>query len=340
MTGKHQTINKNSIIKVKGLKKTYRSRGKGGKLNIVEAVRGIDLQIHENEVFGLLGPNGAGKTTAMRMLATLITPTDGSAVIAGQKLEASPGTIRQKIGYVSQSGGMEGFATGRENVVLQGELYGLSKSAAKKRADELIDHLGLSEFSGRKAETYSGGQKRIFDLAVGIVHHPDILFLDEPTTGLDPQARATVWDQINYLQDEGTTIFITTHYLEEADMLCDRIAIMDHGKVIKRGTPEALKQEFSGNVVELELPASAIEQSEKLLKGEPFIENIEKSNSGLFVFVNNGESGLPSVIRKFDGAGIHIQSLEFSEPTLDDVFLELTGRSLRTGEETKREVSD
>jgi len=228
-----------AIIEIKNLKKIYSSG-----TETVTAVDGIDLTIHKGELFGFLGPNGAGKTTTMRILTTLLKPTSGSVSIAGFDVMQQADLVRTQIGYVSQSGGLERSATARENLVLQARLYGMSKSEANARADELIQSLGLIDFADRLVETYSGGQRRRTDIALGMVHKPKILFLDEPTTALDPQSRAHVWQEIKKLKTHGTTIFFTTHYLDEADLYCDRVAIVDHGKIVALDSPEKLKQEI------------------------------------------------------------------------------------------------
>ncbi len=229
-----------AAIEIKNLKKIFNPTTKP-----VTAVDDINLEVHKGEIFGFLGPNGAGKTTTMRIITTLLKPTSGSVHIGGFNLVTQAEQVRRHIGYVSQSGGLERSATTRENLVLQAQLYGLSKSEAEQRAQELITSLELATFADRIVETYSGGQRRRADIALGMVHKPKILFLDEPTIGLDPQSRAHIWAEIKKLKTNGTTIFFTTHYLDEADLFCDRVAIVDHGKVIALGTPQALKQECS-----------------------------------------------------------------------------------------------
>lgn len=228
-----------NIIEIKNLKKTFVS----GKTEIV-AVNGINLIVHRGEIFGLLGPNGAGKTTTMRILTTLSKPTSGSINIAGFDLATQSDSVRNAIGYVSQSGGLERSASGRENLVLQARLYGMSKSEAQTRASELINSLGMTAFADRRVETYSGGQRRKTDIALGMVNKPEILFLDEPTIALDPQSRAQIWQEIKKLKTRGTTVFFTTHYLDEADQFCDRVAIVDNGKIVALGAPATLKQEI------------------------------------------------------------------------------------------------
>src|SRR5215469_5233029 len=216
-----------TMIETQGLTKTFKVR-KG----TVEAVRGVDLQVSEGEIFGFLGPNGAGKTTTMRILTTLLDPTSGKATVCDIDLLRYPGQVRRQIGYVSQKGGAERMETGRENLHVQGRFYGMSRAEAHKRAAELISKLDLEPFADRLVRTYSGGQRRRLDIAMGMMHRPRLLFLDEPTTGLDPQSRARIWDEVRHLREEGMTLFLTTHYMDEADGLCDQLAIIDNGKIV------------------------------------------------------------------------------------------------------------
>lgn len=227
------------IIEIKNLRKVFTS----GSTEVV-AVDGIDLAVQKGEIFGLLGPNGAGKTTTMQILTTLLKPTAGTITIAGTDVVNDPAAVRHHLGYVSQKGGLERSATARENLVLQARLYGMTAQEAEARAQELIKNLGLSSFADRLVETYSGGQRRRVDIALGMVHKPTVLFLDEPTIALDPQSRAQVWQEIKRLKTRGTTVFFTTHYLDEADQFCDRVAIVNQGTVVALGTPSSLKQEI------------------------------------------------------------------------------------------------
>ncbi|MBX4206400.1 ATP-binding cassette domain-containing protein [Candidatus Parcubacteria bacterium] len=236
------------IIRTVNLRKSFKKgRGQGGE---VLAVKGVTFSVEKGEVFGLLGPNGAGKTTTMRMLSTLLTPTSGEVKVAGLDLSAGAEEIRRRIGYVSQAGGMLRDLSGRDNVIFQAKLYGMKQKEAEARADELVRLFHLEAYADRPVSTYSGGQKRIFDLASGIVHKPELLFLDEPSTGLDPQNRAHVWEQVKKLRDQGTSVFLTTHYLDEADALCNRIAIMDKGELMAEGTPEALKGKYEAKTLD------------------------------------------------------------------------------------------
>ncbi len=315
------------MIITKGLRKSYRSKGRRG--TTVDAVLGLDLEVAEGEIFGFLGPNGAGKTTTLRMLATLIQPDGGDATVAGADLRGDPATVRRRIGYVAQSGGTWPEVSAREELILQGRLYGLSKADARRRADEALTAFQLTDYGDRWTKTYSGGQRRRMDIALGVVHQPRVLFLDEPTTGLDPQSRAAVWDEVSRLRAEGTTVFLTTHYLDEADALCDRIAIIDHGQLVAQGTPDELKREITGDVVTVALNG-ATPQASDLLSGEAYVRRLETlDEGGLRLHVDSGATAIPHILRTLDGAGIPLGSIELHRPSLDDVFLTKTGRSLR-----------
>jgi ABC-2 type transport system ATP-binding protein len=322
----------NTIIETKGLQKTFKShQGKGGKAQLVEAVKGIDLSVQEGEIFGFLGPNGAGKSTTLRMLTTLIQPTAGQARVVGHDLLRESSQVRKRIGYVSQAGGADETATGRENLILQGRLYGLSRDAARKRTDELLISLELASFADRLVKTYSGGQRRRLDLALGMVNSPRLLFLDEPTSGLDPQSRAHLWEEVRKLRALGTTIFLTTHYLEEADVLADRLAIMDDGCIVAEGTPDELKQLIAGDVVTLGLETQNghYPKIQNLLRGQTFVREMHKGDDEVQLYVERGEENLAEIIRLVDGAGLRINKVAMTRPSLDDVFLRKTGRSLR-----------
>ena len=318
-----------SIIHTEKLSKRFA----GPKKEIVEAVRAIDLDVAKGEIFGLLGPNGAGKTTTMRMLCTLLLPSSGRATVAGFDLASAAGEIRRHIGYVGQKGGMEQVATGRENLMLHAQLYRLGRSEAARRVAELEERLNLQAFIDRKAETYSGGQRRILDLASGVINAPELLFLDEPTTGLDPQSRARVWDEVRKVHDQGTTIFLTTHYLEEADALCDRVAIVDQGRLVALGSPAELKKQIAGDIVTLgyddEVQAKAAAQ---LLDGNPVVLERHVTGALVQVYVDHGDEALPNLLRIVGQAHQPAKSVHLSRPSLDDVFLKLTGRSLRETE--------
>ncbi|PZF99291.1 ATP-binding cassette domain-containing protein [Micromonospora deserti] len=317
------------MIETKGLRKSFRSRA-GRETKTVDAVRGVNLQVAEGEIFGFLGPNGAGKTTTLRMLATLIQPDGGDATIAGADLRKDPGEVRRRIGYVAQGGSTWDESTAREELVLQARMYGIGKAEAHRRAARALDAFQLTEYADRKCKTYSGGQRRRVEIALGIIHEPKIVFLDEPTTGLDPQSRAHMWDEIRRLRTDGMTVFITTHYLDEADALCDRIAIMDHGEVVAEGTPAELKREISGDVVLVGLDVAATPQAAQVLDGEPYVNKLETADEGgLRLYVDEGATSIPQILRRLDTAGLTLASIELHRPSLDDVFLTKTGRSLR-----------
>ncbi|WP_250027759.1 ATP-binding cassette domain-containing protein [Paractinoplanes maris] len=312
------------MIETRGLRKSFASR-QGREKKKVEAVRGVDLDVAEGEIFGFLGPNGAGKTTTLRMLATLIEPDDGTATIAGADLRSDPGEVRRRIGYVAQGGSTWDDSTAREELVLQARLYGASKSDALARAARVLEGFQLSEYADRKCKTYSGGQRRRVDIALGIIHEPKVVFLDEPTTGLDPQSRAHMWDEIRRLRAEGMTVFITTHYLDEADALCDRISIMDNGEIVASGTPAGLKREISGDVVRVGLPVDAIPAAVQALSSY----KIETYDDHVRLNVEDGAVAIPQILRALDAAGVPLGTVELHRPSLDDVFLTKTGRSLR-----------
>ncbi|MGA7723344.1 MAG: ATP-binding cassette domain-containing protein [Ignavibacteriaceae bacterium] len=319
----------NNIIIVEQLKKIF-TGGSRRKSKTVEAVNNIDFQVKENEIFGLLGPNGAGKTTTMRILCTLITLTAGKISVLGYDLLKQQGEIRKNIGYVSQKGGLEPRSTGRENIIMQARLYGMGAHEAEELTDELLQKLELKPIADRKAKTYSGGQRRLFDLATGIVHKPRILFLDEPTTGLDPGSRSHVWNEVKKLHNEGTTIILTTHYLEEADVLCDRVAIINLGKIVELDNPAQLKRKIiSGDIISLNFENNDLLLSAKdILMKETFVKELQPVDSTLHIYVDEGDSALPLVIQLLNKNNLHVQTVSLSRPTLDDVFLKLTGRKL------------
>ncbi|MFG1937306.1 ATP-binding cassette domain-containing protein [Micromonospora tulbaghiae] len=317
------------MIETRGLRKSYRSRA-GRETKTVDAVRGVDLDVAAGEIFGFLGPNGAGKTTTLRMLATLIEPDGGEATVAGADLREDPAEVRRRIGYVAQGGSTWDESSAREELVLQARLYGIGKADAHRRAERALEAFQLVEYADRKCKTYSGGQRRRVEIALGIIHEPKIVFLDEPTTGLDPQSRAHMWDEIRRLRTEGMTVFITTHYLDEADALCDRIAIMDHGEVVAEGTPAELKREISGEVVIVGLDAPSTPRAAELLDTEAYVSKLETvDEGGLRLYVDEGATAIPQVLRRLDHAGLDLRSIELHRPSLDDVFLTKTGRSLR-----------
>jgi ABC-2 type transport system ATP-binding protein len=311
------------MIETHDLRRTFTSR-KGD----VDAVAGVDLDVRKGEIFGFLGPNGAGKTTTLRMLSTLLPPTSGDATVAGFDLRRDPAKVRYQIGYVSQEGSSAPEVPGRTELVMQGRLYGMTKARAVERAAELIAALELADCADRATRTFSGGQKRRLDIGIGLMHLPQLLFLDEPTTGLDPQSRARMWDEVRKLRDTGTTVFLTTHYLEEADALCDRIAIIDHGKIVALGTPDELKRQVAGDVVVVGTDENATRALE-LLRSQPFVREATLADGIVRLYVDRGETAMPQILRTLDSAGIALASLSLNRPSLDDVFLRQTGRSLR-----------
>jgi ABC-2 type transport system ATP-binding protein len=312
-----------SVISTHDLRKTF--KGKGGT---VEAVRGVDLVVNEGEVFGFLGPNGAGKTTTLRMLATLLAPSGGTATVAGADLMKEPQLVRERIGYVPQGGSTDPAMTGVGELVIQGRLYGVSRRDAERRAQEVLRALDLEAAATRPTGQYSGGMRRRLDIGLGIVHRPQVLFLDEPTTGLDPQARANMWDEIRKLREGGTTIFLTTHYLEEADALCDRLAIIDHGRIVTEGTADDLKRQVAGDVVTLGV-AGDQERVLATIREQPYVREASREEGVLRLYVDNGDTAVPALLRVLDAAGFATQTIAMSRPSLDDVFLRQTGRSLR-----------
>ena len=312
------------MIETTALRKSFKTRG-----GTVDAVRGVDLAVADGEIFGFLGPNGAGKTTTLRMLATLIEPDGGEATVAGANLRKDPGEVRRRIGYVAQGGSTWDEVTAREELVLQARLYGIAKVEAQRLATRALDAFQLTDFADRKCKTYSGGQRRRVDVALGIIHEPKIVFLDEPTTGLDPQSRAHMWDEVRRLRDEGVTIFLTTHYLDEADALCDRISIMDGGEIVAEGTPENLKREISGDVVTLGVSDGIVDKAREVLDRESYTRRSETVEAGVRLYVEAGNTSIPHMLRTLDAAGIEPTSIELHRPSLDDVFLAKTGRSLR-----------
>ncbi|HEY3502987.1 MAG TPA: ATP-binding cassette domain-containing protein [Actinocatenispora sp.] len=315
------------MIETKALRKTFRSRR-----GTVEAVRGVDLAVPEGQVFGFLGPNGAGKTTTLRMLSTLLSPDGGEATVVGVDLRRNPGEVRRRIGYVGQNGGTWREATAREELVMQARLYGSAKAEAGRRAAESITAFQLDAFADRKTTTYSGGQKRRLDIALGLVHGPRLVFLDEPTTGLDPQSRSHVWDEVRRLRGEGMTVFLTTHYLDEADALCDKIAIMDDGQIVAEGTSDELKRQVAGDVITLGFGpdgAETVGTARKLVADADYVRKSEEAGTELRLYVEAGATAMPMILRELDGAGVTVESIELHRPSLDDVFLHQTGRSLR-----------
>ncbi|MEA2647147.1 MAG: type transport system ATP-binding protein [Chloroflexota bacterium] len=315
------------VLEVRGLRRVFKSRR-----GEVEAVAGVDLRVNRGEIFGFLGPNGAGKTTTLRMLATLLPPTSGEATVAGADLLKEQKLVRERIGYVGQAGGSDPEVSGRRELVLQGRLYGMSHADASERATRLFEMLELTDAADRKVGTYSGGQKQRLHIALGLIHEPQLLFLDEPTTGLDPQSRVRLWEEIRKLRDRGTTVFLTTHYLEEADALCDRLAIIDHGKIVAEGTPEELKRQVAGDVITLGVTGDREPAALKALEKQKWVREASLEDGVVRLYVENGEAAMPQILRLLEGAKLELRTISLSRPSLDDVFLRQTGRALRDEE--------
>jgi ABC-2 type transport system ATP-binding protein len=311
-------------VEVRSLRRTF----KGG----VEAVRDIDLSVDRAEVFGFLGPNGAGKTTTVRMLCTLLPPTSGSASVAGIDVLADPAEVRHRIGVALQEIGLDPVQTGRELLELQCGLYGITGANARDRAEELLELVGLTEAADRRTKTYSGGMKRRLDLASALVHSPEVLFLDEPTTGLDPASRLTVWAEVRRINAAGTTVFLTTQYLEEADQLCDRLAIIDAGSIVAEGTPERLKGQMGHDVVRVDLAGADSARTEAAVAGLAGLERVVVESDALALYLEDGAGSVAEIVRRLDRAGITVGAVAVSRPTLDDVFLQATGRRLEGAE--------
>jgi ABC-2 type transport system ATP-binding protein len=315
------------VITARGLSRSFKT-----KTGPVHAVKGIDLDVAKGEIVGLLGPNGAGKTTTLRMLTTLLTPSGGTATVAGHDLLKDPRSVRRNIGYVAQVGSAPSAGTlVGEELITQARLQGLSKADAVRRLAELAPSLQLAGLEGRALLELSGGQRRRFDIGLGLMHSPSLVFLDEPTAGLDPQSRANLWEHINQLRDGfGLTVVLTTHYLEEADALADRILVMDHGQIIANDTSDALKARISGDVIAVELgngedATRALEVAQATIDVRGWFDGQPTLN----LTVERGDVALAPLVRAFDAAGIALVSLEVKRPTLDDVFLTLTGRAER-----------
>jgi ABC-2 type transport system ATP-binding protein len=306
---------------------------KGG----IEAVRDLDLSVSPREVFGFLGPNGAGKTTTVRMLCTLLPPTAGQATVAGLDVVSDAAAVRRAIGVALQEIGLDPVQTGRELLELQCGLYGITGRRGRERAAELLELVGLTDAADRRTKTYSGGMKRRLDLATALVHSPQVLFLDEPTTGLDPASRLTVWDEVRRINDSGTTVFLTTQYLEEADKLCDRLAIIDDGRIVAEGTPERLKAEMGHDVVSVSLNGADPEATRSALAGLPGLERVMPEPGALALYVDDGASSIAEIVRRLDRDRIEVGAISVARPSLDDVFLKATGRRLEGQEQAAEE---
>jgi ABC-2 type transport system ATP-binding protein len=306
------------------------------------AVDGIDLRVGPGEIYGFLGPNGAGKSTTVHMLTTLLPPTAGTARVAGHDVVKEGPQVRKAIGAALQEAALDPYLTGREHLRLQTAMHGISGDERRRRSQELLDRVGLSEAADRKVNGYSGGMKRRLDLALALVHRPRILFLDEPTTGLDPQSRNALWLEVGRLaKDEGVTVFLTTQYLEEADVLADRVGIIDHGRIVAEGTPEELKAEIACSTVEA-VPSNPEQRGAVAAVLERFGDQTTGFGPGsVAVQLRSADGDLAEIVRALDAEDLHIAHLQIHEPTLDDVFLAKTGRHLEgAGEEDEEQEAD
>ncbi|NJP06125.1 MAG: ATP-binding cassette domain-containing protein [Chloroflexaceae bacterium] len=317
-----------AIIEVQNLVKTYPDG--------TEAVRGISFDVAEGEFFGFLGPNGAGKTTTIKIIITLMPYTSGQVLVMGFDRAHQANAIRQVIGYAPQDVGVDDDLTGRENLLMQGELFHMKHTALRQRVDELLDLMDLTNDAERPAGSYSGGMRKRLDLATGLMHRPRILFLDEPTTGLDPQNRANLWVYLERLnQQEHLTIFLTTHYMEEADRLCHRLAIIDHGEIRTIGSPRNLKQDIGGDVISLRFQSNGMplpeqcEQARDLLAAAPFALGADLFDEGVNVYAQQGGTVVPELIRLLEDHDLKVAQLSLTSPSLDDVFLKHTGHQIR-----------
>jgi ABC-2 type transport system ATP-binding protein len=299
----------------------------------VLAVAGIDLEVAEREIYAFLGPNGAGKTTTVRMLVTLLKPTGGSARVAGFDVSSDAPNVRRAIGVALQEAALDPLMTGRELMQLQATLHGLSRAETNRRSEALLNRVGLIEAAERRVGTYSGGMRRRLDLASALVHEPKVLFLDEPTTGLDPVSRITIWEEVRKLNDEGTTVFLTTQYLEEADQLADRVGIIDDGRMAAEGTPTELKAQIGRPRLEIRIADGGSERAEAILAR--FGERMPARDGVVMVGLEHGASEIAPVVRALDEAGLSVESLDLVKPTLDDVSVAKTGRHLEGAPETE-----
>ncbi|RZP23968.1 MAG: ATP-binding cassette domain-containing protein [Candidatus Actinomarinales bacterium] len=317
-------------VEAKNLKKTFKT-----KQGDVEAVKDVSFQVNQGEIFGILGPNGAGKSTTILMLTTLLRITSGSGLIQGLDVEKQDKDVRKKIGVALQDTGIDNLLTGRELFYTTARLWGLSKDDADKRSEELLNLVGIPDAADRRVKTYSGGMKRRLDLGLSLVHKPEVLFLDEPTTGLDPGSRRVLWDEIKRLRDAGVTILLTTQYLEEADELADRISIIDEGLVVAEGSPDELKLMVGGDVVTF-----TFHSDESVLKAQSLIQGSEIENNNLRVTVENGAKMIPPLLATLTENNLEVVSASANKPTLDDVFLQVTGYRLEGAEEPSDDVEE
>ncbi len=320
-----------AIIKVEGLTKVYNGRTK--------AVREISFEVKEGEIFGFLGPNGAGKTTTISMLTTLTQPTSGKAIVCGYDIHKQANDVRRNVGVVPQDYTADEDLTGFENILLCADLYGLPRSDSKPHADELLRLVELYDAANRKVSTYSGGMRRRLELASGLINYPKLLFLDEPTLGLDVQTRTAVWSYIRKLKkDYNMTLFLTTHYLEEADSLCDRIAVIDHGQIVRIGTPDELKASVGGDVIVVGVKEDEPDISSDIAKLS-LVKSVTKKDHEYRIKAESGDVASPAIMDVVRSKGMHVLKISLTKPTLDEAYLELTGRTLREEETNKWEMA-
>jgi ABC-2 type transport system ATP-binding protein len=328
VSGSEVITKADAILLVKDLKKIFEPN--------VRAVDGISFDVKRGEVFGFLGPNGAGKSTTIKIITTLLQKTAGSVVADGLNLDEEPAKIREIIGYAAQDVGVDDDLTGRENLRLQARFYHIPRAESESRVNLIIKTVGLEEAPDRRAGTYSGGMRRRLDLAMALISKPKLLFLDEPTTGLDPQNRISVWTYIKSLNEQGMTIFLTTQYMEEADRLCDRLCIIDHGKIVAEGTPASLKAEIGADVIQIALKSDGTRKVQDLareaLRRIPDVQEVKNYDAGVTVYAKSGPSLVPQIVRMLDDVGVQISQLTLSAPSLDDVFLKHTGHQMRSEE--------
>ena len=317
------------IVKVEGLTKSF------GNL---KAVDGVSFEVRQGEIFGFLGPNGAGKTTTINVLTTLLRHTGGHAEIDGLDIDKHPNEVRRRVGMVPQEYTADEDLTGMQNIILCADLYGIPRSDSKVHAKELLELVGLADAADRKVGTYSGGMRRRLELACGLINYPKLLFLDEPTLGLDVQTRAAVWDYIRMLKaDYRMTLFLTTHYLEEADSLCDRIAIIDHGRIVKIGTPQELKASIGGDIIEVGVTEAEPDISSSISQ-IPLVKDVKKTGNDYRIKAESGEEASIRVIDLIRSKGLHVTKISLTRPTLDEAYLEFTGRTLREEEANRYQM--
>jgi ABC-2 type transport system ATP-binding protein len=322
-----------TAIGASGLTKTYSGE--------VRALDGLSFSVEQGTVFALLGPNGAGKSTTVKILTTLSQPDSGGARVAGFDVRSEPGKVRDAIGVVSQKSSADIQATGRENLRLQGQVFGMGGPELESRIEDLLRQFRLSDAADRLVRTYSGGMQRRLDVALSLVHDPEVLFLDEPTTGLDPEVRSEMWDEISRLTGEGLTVLLTTHYLEEADRLASRLAIVDRGRVVAAGTPDELKRELKGDAIHVELEGTTSDGVAGLLESVAGVNQVQANGRALHARAADGARTVPAVLQALEARGVAVASVTVARPSLDDVYLRYAGRTFRAAEaETNHDAEE